>query len=45
MKFRNRRGLTLNLSLSRSDVNCTHILYEIKIVFLRNFMRKVDDYE
>jgi len=45
MKFRHRGIVTLNLRWCRLDINCTHILYEIKIVLLRNFVRKSDDYE
>jgi len=44
MKFRNRGRVTLNLRWCRSDIHYTHILYEIKILLIRNFMRKNDDY-
>jgi len=37
--------VTLNLHWCRSAMNCTHILYEIKIVLSRNFVKQSDDCE
>jgi len=37
--------VTLNLRWCRSRVICTHILYEIKIILLRNFVKQSDDCE